>query len=141
MLCRWRQKLAFVSQWQSKNNTECYGFSLLNHPPPPGSRVKRVIPLPRHNRTSFKFRRKSFLYAFPSASCIPPHRFRRQFTLCFICKAINLAKSVMSFSALAFSNDVMYSSRFSKGMIVQGKPPEAIIAFIRKRAIRPLPSK
>ena len=35
----------------------------------------------RHYRTSFRFRRESFLYALPAASNIPPHRLRAQQTI------------------------------------------------------------
>jgi len=54
--------------------------------------------------------------------------------------ARNSVNGPMSPSALAASSAAMYGSRCSTRMIVQGYPPEASMAFIRNRPMRPLPS-
>jgi len=52
----------------------------------------------------------------------------------------NSAKGTMFPRELAASSVAMYSFRRASSMTVHGHPPEAIIAFIKNRPIRPFPS-
>ena len=52
----------------------------------------------------------------------------------------SMANARMSVSMLALSRAESYASRSSTLMTVQGYPPDASIAFMTNRDIRPLPS-
>lgn len=59
---------------------------------------------------------------------------------CLAQSATNVANGFTLLRTLASSSALMYSSRRSTGMMVQGTPADANMAFMMNRPVRPLPS-